>query len=153
MSKAESHWKVPLADVTLGPEEIEAVTEVLKSGWLSMGPKTEEFEHRFAVDGPGLHFLAYADAYRPCPAASGWESKVLAHRSSFTLRMLSFGLFFPRYGHSFIRANHLLLQFYPITLVEQVKLNPFSLDRGMQLHRHIRIPKIDMPGPDRSSRD
>ncbi|MGO9621881.1 MAG: DegT/DnrJ/EryC1/StrS family aminotransferase [Desulfobaccales bacterium] len=47
MSKAESHWKVPLADVTLGPEEIAAVTEVLKSGWLSMGPKTEEFEHRF----------------------------------------------------------------------------------------------------------
>ncbi len=40
-------WKVPLGDVTLGHEEIEAVTEVLKSGWLSMGPKTEEFEHRF----------------------------------------------------------------------------------------------------------
>ncbi len=47
MSKTESRWKVPLADVTLGPEEIEAVTEVLRSGWLSMGPKTEEFEHRF----------------------------------------------------------------------------------------------------------
>ncbi|MGA8573081.1 MAG: DegT/DnrJ/EryC1/StrS family aminotransferase [Desulfobaccales bacterium] len=47
MSKRESHWKVPLADVTLGPEEIAAVTEVLKSGWLSMGPKTEEFEQRF----------------------------------------------------------------------------------------------------------
>lgn len=40
-------WKVPLGDVTLGHEEIAAVTEVLKSGWLSMGPKTEEFEHRF----------------------------------------------------------------------------------------------------------
>lgn len=48
MSKTESHWKVPLADVVLGPEEIEAVTQVLKSGWLSMGPKTEEFEQRFA---------------------------------------------------------------------------------------------------------
>jgi dTDP-4-amino-4,6-dideoxygalactose transaminase len=48
MSKTESFWKVPLADVNLGPEEIKAVTEVLKSGWLSMGPRTEEFEHRFA---------------------------------------------------------------------------------------------------------
>lgn len=48
MSREESRWKVPLADVTLGPEEIWAVTQVLKSGWLSMGPKTEEFEHRFA---------------------------------------------------------------------------------------------------------
>jgi dTDP-4-amino-4,6-dideoxygalactose transaminase len=47
MSESESRWKIPLTDVTLGPEEIEAVTEVLKSGWLSMGPKTEEFEHRF----------------------------------------------------------------------------------------------------------
>jgi dTDP-4-amino-4,6-dideoxygalactose transaminase len=47
MSKIELHWKVPLADVSLGPEEIEAVTAVLKSGWLSMGPKTEEFEQRF----------------------------------------------------------------------------------------------------------
>jgi dTDP-4-amino-4,6-dideoxygalactose transaminase len=41
-------WKVPLADVKLGPEEIAAVTEVLQSGWLSMGPKTREFEARFA---------------------------------------------------------------------------------------------------------
>jgi dTDP-4-amino-4,6-dideoxygalactose transaminase len=44
-------WKVPLAEVKLGPEEIAAVTEVLTSGWLSMGPKTQEFEGRFA------HFL------------------------------------------------------------------------------------------------
>jgi len=41
-------WKVPLADVTMGPEEIAAVTAVLQSGWLSMGPKTQEFEERFA---------------------------------------------------------------------------------------------------------
>ncbi len=47
MSETESRWQVPIADVTLGPAEIEAVTAVLKSGWLSMGPKTEEFEHRF----------------------------------------------------------------------------------------------------------
>lgn len=41
-------WKVPLADVQLGPEEIEATIEVLKSGWLSMGPKVQEFEEQFA---------------------------------------------------------------------------------------------------------
>lgn len=48
MSKTESRWQVPLADVTLGPAEIKAVTEVLRSGWLSMGPKTQEFESKFA---------------------------------------------------------------------------------------------------------
>jgi dTDP-4-amino-4,6-dideoxygalactose transaminase len=41
-------WKVPLADVNLGPEEIAAVTTVLKSGWLSLGPKTQQFETEFA---------------------------------------------------------------------------------------------------------
>jgi dTDP-4-amino-4,6-dideoxygalactose transaminase len=40
--------KVPLADIHLEREEVEAVTAVLQSGWLSMGPKIEEFEHRFA---------------------------------------------------------------------------------------------------------
>jgi dTDP-4-amino-4,6-dideoxygalactose transaminase len=46
--KNEMNWKVPLADIALGPEEIAAVTAVLQSGWLSMGPQTQEFEARFA---------------------------------------------------------------------------------------------------------
>jgi dTDP-4-amino-4,6-dideoxygalactose transaminase len=37
-----------LADVSLDPEEIAAVRAVLESGWLSMGPKTQEFEAEFA---------------------------------------------------------------------------------------------------------
>lgn len=43
-----SPWKVPLADLNLSPQEIEAVTSVMRSGWLSMGPKTQEFEAEFA---------------------------------------------------------------------------------------------------------
>lgn len=41
-------WKVPLADLDLGPEEIEAVVRVLESKWLTMGEVTQEFERRFA---------------------------------------------------------------------------------------------------------
>jgi len=54
-------WKVPLADVTLGPEETAAVTEVLQSGWLSMGPKTQEFEDRFATFLGVKHAFAVAN--------------------------------------------------------------------------------------------
>jgi dTDP-4-amino-4,6-dideoxygalactose transaminase len=41
-------WKIPLADVQFGPEETVAVTEVLNSGWLSQGPRVEQFEAAFA---------------------------------------------------------------------------------------------------------
>jgi dTDP-4-amino-4,6-dideoxygalactose transaminase len=37
-------WRIPLSDLNYGPEEEAAVLEVLRSRWLSMGPKTEEFE-------------------------------------------------------------------------------------------------------------
>ncbi|HEX55172.1 MAG: DegT/DnrJ/EryC1/StrS aminotransferase [Candidatus Altiarchaeales archaeon] len=41
-------WKIPLSDIDLGEEEIDAVVKVLKSKWLSMGPITEKFENTFA---------------------------------------------------------------------------------------------------------
>jgi dTDP-4-amino-4,6-dideoxygalactose transaminase len=40
--------KIPLADIRLGEEEVDAVAAVLRSGWLSMGPRTQEFEAQFA---------------------------------------------------------------------------------------------------------
>src|SRR5260221_11775542 len=39
-------WRITLADVTIGDEERAAVDEVLRSGWLSMGPQTEQFEQK-----------------------------------------------------------------------------------------------------------
>lgn len=56
-----SLWKVPLADVVLGPEEIKAVSQVLKSGWLSMGIQTQHFEEQFARFLGVKHALAVAN--------------------------------------------------------------------------------------------
>jgi len=39
---------IPVFRPNYGPEEIKAVTEVLKSGWIGLGPKTQEFEEKFA---------------------------------------------------------------------------------------------------------
>jgi perosamine synthetase len=40
---------IPLARPVLGPEEEQAVIEVLRSGQLSLGPRVPEFERRFAL--------------------------------------------------------------------------------------------------------
>ncbi len=40
--------KVPFHRASLGEQEIQAVSEVLRSGWVTMGAKTFEFERQFA---------------------------------------------------------------------------------------------------------
>ncbi|MCE9629058.1 MAG: DegT/DnrJ/EryC1/StrS aminotransferase family protein [Candidatus Vogelbacteria bacterium] len=40
--------KVPLFKTYMGQEEVEAVKEVLLSGWVTLGPKTVEFENAYA---------------------------------------------------------------------------------------------------------
>jgi len=42
------HWRVTLADNTVDDREIAAVTDVLRSRWLSAGPQTRQFELEFA---------------------------------------------------------------------------------------------------------
>lgn len=44
------NWNVPLFDPDLGPEEEQALLEVLRSKWLTMGDRTKAFETRFAQE-------------------------------------------------------------------------------------------------------
>src|ERR671923_1647264 len=60
-----SLWTVPLADIDLGDDEIRAVTDVLRSKWLSMGSVTAEFERHFAA----LVGVKHAFAVTNCTAA------------------------------------------------------------------------------------
>jgi dTDP-4-amino-4,6-dideoxygalactose transaminase len=56
---------VPLYDLRLEPEDIRAVMEVLESGWLTLGPRTHEFEAAFAA-----HLgVAHAVGVSSCTAA------------------------------------------------------------------------------------
>ena len=71
-----SLWNVPLADIDLSDDEIRAVTDVLRSKWLSMGPVTAEFERQFAA----MVGVKHAFAVTNCTAAlhlaqqHGWKS-------------------------------------------------------------------------------
>jgi dTDP-4-amino-4,6-dideoxygalactose transaminase len=56
---------IPFTDLRLEPEDIEAVAETLRSGWLTMGPRTEAFEQAFA-EQLGAR---YAVAVSSCTAA------------------------------------------------------------------------------------
>jgi dTDP-4-amino-4,6-dideoxygalactose transaminase len=44
----DTTWRITLADVVLDERERGAVDEVLRGGWLSMGPITERFEAQFS---------------------------------------------------------------------------------------------------------
>jgi dTDP-4-amino-4,6-dideoxygalactose transaminase len=55
-------WRVPLADVLVTEDDIESVAATYRSGWLSMGPRTAEFEAAFA---------AYVGVPYACAVSSG----------------------------------------------------------------------------------
>ena len=61
-----AQWKVSLADVKFGPEELQAVREVLNSGWISQGPMVQKFEAAFAKFLEAKYALAVANDLLPC---------------------------------------------------------------------------------------
>ncbi|MFL5868920.1 MAG: DegT/DnrJ/EryC1/StrS family aminotransferase [Thermoleophilaceae bacterium] len=56
---------IPLFDVRLSEEEVGAVADTLRSGWLTMGPRTQEFEAAFAEHLGVKHAVALSS----CTAA------------------------------------------------------------------------------------
>lgn len=55
-------WNVPLSDIDFGEAEILAITEVVRSRWLSMGAVTLEFEKLFSEFIGAKHALAVTNA-------------------------------------------------------------------------------------------
>jgi dTDP-4-amino-4,6-dideoxygalactose transaminase len=57
--------EIPVFDLRIEPEDIEAVADVLRSGWLTMGPRTQELEQRLAEELDCAHVVALSS----CTAA------------------------------------------------------------------------------------
>ena len=55
-------WRIPLADIDFGPEEEQAVLEVVRSRWLTMGAVTQAFEGEFADYVHAKHAIAVTNA-------------------------------------------------------------------------------------------
>lgn len=62
---AKALRQVPFYTPDIGEEEIAAVVETLRSGWITIGPRTQEFEKRFAAFVGAPHAVAVSS----CTAA------------------------------------------------------------------------------------
>jgi dTDP-4-amino-4,6-dideoxygalactose transaminase len=65
MASTETFPELPLFDLRLQPQDLEAVAETLRSGWLTMGPRTAAFEECFAEHLGTRHAIAVSS----CTAA------------------------------------------------------------------------------------
>lgn len=65
MSATETFPELPLFDLRLEPSDLEAVAQTLRSGWLTMGPRTAAFEEAFAAQLGARHAVAVSS----CTAA------------------------------------------------------------------------------------
>ena len=61
----ETFPELPLFDLQLQPQDLEAVAETLRSGWLTLGPRTAAFEEAFAAHLGARHAIAVSS----CTAA------------------------------------------------------------------------------------
>src|SRR6266481_7845989 len=58
LRNTSNEMQVPFHRAPVGEEEVQAVSEVIRSGWLTMGPKTFEFEKEFAKYVGAQHAVA-----------------------------------------------------------------------------------------------
>lgn len=65
-------WRIPLSDLNYDDAEQRAVAEVLGSRWLTMGPKTEEFEAAMAAYLGVKHAIAVSNCTCALELAYAW---------------------------------------------------------------------------------
>jgi dTDP-4-amino-4,6-dideoxygalactose transaminase len=65
MASTETFPELPLFDLRLERQDLDAVAETLRSGWLTLGPRTAEFEELFAAHLGVRHAIAVSS----CTAA------------------------------------------------------------------------------------
>ena len=120
--------KISFNRVSTGPEELAAVKEVLDSGWLAAGPKTEQFEKEFARY-VGVKYAIFTNS---CTSALKMAYKwVLETRTN-------------EYGFELIYPSNTFCATYAAG--KEVGLDMFAYDKAKEwdaLYKKFGWPKID----------
>jgi perosamine synthetase len=105
---------IPIFRPTCGDEEIQAVTEVLRSGWWGLGPKTLDFENKFAQYVSAKHAVAMNSA----TAALHLALKVLAVEGKEVVTT----------SMTFVSTNHAILYNGAIPVFADIEPDTLNID-------------------------
>jgi len=105
---------IPVFRPSYGKEEIKAVSEVLKSGWIGLGPKTQEFEDQFAAFLP----VSFAVAVNSDTAALHLSLKVVGIEGYEVITT----------PMTFISTNHAILYNGGIPVFADIESDTLNID-------------------------
>lgn len=115
-------YRIPLFDLNFGKEEEEAVLEVLRSKWISMGDKTTEFERDFAKIIDAKHALAMTN----CTAALHLALVILDIRPGDEVIVPSFTFVATANAVKYVGATPV---FADITSLEDLTISPEDIEK------------------------
>lgn len=107
---------IPVFKPSFGREELDALKEPFKTGWIGLGPKTKEFEEKFAQ----YIGTAYASAMNSCTAALhlGLEALGIKGKEVITTPM------------TFVSTNHAILYNGGIPVFCDIEEDTLNIDAG-----------------------
>ncbi|MBU2575134.1 MAG: DegT/DnrJ/EryC1/StrS family aminotransferase [Elusimicrobia bacterium] len=107
---------IPVFRPCMGEAEIKAVGEVLKSGWIGLGPKTREFEEKFA-------------AYMGCKYAVAMNSATAALHLAMTVMEVEGGEVITT-PMTFVSTNHAILYTNAEPVFCDIEPDTLNMDAG-----------------------
>jgi len=115
-------FKIPLFDLNFGKEEEDAIIDTLRSKWISTGPKTTEFENKFAAMLNTQHAVALTN----CTVALHLAMKLIGIKEGDEVICPS--LTFVATVNAILYVNAIPV-FADITSYEDLTINPEDIER------------------------
>jgi len=105
---------IPVFKPSLGEEELNQLREIFKTGWIGLGPKTEEFEEKFS----SYIGVKHAVALNSCTAALHLALKVMEVEGSEVITT----------PMTFVSTNHAILYNKAIPVFADIEEDSLNID-------------------------